>query len=322
MIALSMRCGLRFVALVLSFALADSATLFSQEPDSAPASEVVADEANASDSKQAFPIPESWRELVPGIEIGLAATQEPRPLRAVVARFDLTTSGLQFITTPGNGEAELETTGRLTSTFLLEHEALIAINAGPFQPVLLVEGKGHDVLGLQVSEGEVVSVGEPSTPTLWGSNDGVVSITNESPDPANVRWAVPGFEQILKRSEVTARDEALHPRTAVGLSENGRTMIWLVVDGRQEGYSEGATTRELALWLQNLGMSEGINLDGGGTSTMVVPDSMKLGGYDLLNRPIHAGIPGLQRVSGSHLGIRLAPEAQADQDEASGDRER
>jgi hypothetical protein len=27
----------------------------------------------------------------------------------------------------------------------------------------------------------------------------------------------------------------------------------------------------------------------------------------ILNRPIHAGIPGMERVSGSHLGIKAEP---------------
>jgi len=53
-----------------------------------------------------------------------------------------------------------------------------------------------------------------------------------------------------------------------------------------------------------MGCTEGINLDGGGTSTLTIagPD-----GPQILNRPIHLGIPGNERVSGSHLGVRAKP---------------
>jgi phosphodiester glycosidase len=59
-----------------------------------------------------------------------------------------------------------------------------------------------------------------------------------------------------------------HPRTAVGWNEAGD--IWLVtVDGRQPGFSEGMTMRELADLMMKLGATEAINLDGGGSTTFV-----------------------------------------------------
>jgi exopolysaccharide biosynthesis protein len=42
----------------------------------------------------------------------------------------------------------------------------------------------------------------------------------------------------------------------------------MVVDGRQQGYSEGVSEEELAKLLIERGCSEGINLDGGGSSSM------------------------------------------------------
>ena len=59
-----------------------------------------------------------------------------------------------------------------------------------------------------------------------------------------------------------------HPRTVVGWNAAGDT--WLVtIDGRQSGYSVGATFWEAAAVLQRLGATEGINLDGGGSTTFV-----------------------------------------------------
>jgi hypothetical protein len=61
-----------------------------------------------------------------------------------------------------------------------------------------------------------------------------------------------------------------HPRTALGLDLT-RQRLWLVVvDGRREGVSEGMSLPELAGLFRALGAGEAINLDGGGSSVMVI----------------------------------------------------
>jgi hypothetical protein len=62
---------------------------------------------------------------------------------------------------------------------------------------------------------------------------------------------------------------------------------------------------EMAAWFQQMGAVSALNLDGGGTSTMAVAGQG--GAPVILNRPIHAGIPGMERPAGSHLGIRALP---------------
>lgn len=56
------------------------------------------------------------------------------------------------------------------------------------------------------------------------------------------------------------------PRTAVGVIDDNHLVF--VVDGRQEGYSEGVTLPELADIMLSLGARTAYNLDGGGSSTM------------------------------------------------------
>jgi exopolysaccharide biosynthesis protein len=58
------------------------------------------------------------------------------------------------------------------------------------------------------------------------------------------------------------------PRTALGLKADG-TILLVVVDGRQE-LSTGMTLLELALFMQELGAQDAMNLDGGGSSEMVL----------------------------------------------------
>ena len=86
------------------------------------------------------------------------------------------------------------------------------------------------------------------------------------------------------RKNVTAVEEVffwskipdIHPRTAVGYTKEGEN-IFLVVDGRQPD-SRGVDLNELAILMFDLNCEEAINLDGGGSSALVVNGK-------LLNRP-------------------------------------
>lgn len=70
------------------------------------------------------------------------------------------------------------------------------------------------------------------------------------------------------------------PRTAIGWQADG-TILLAVVDGRQPQWSVGMTLAELAELMRDLGCQEALNLDGGGSTTMVVRDRV-------VNRPSDA----------------------------------
>ncbi len=78
-----------------------------------------------------------------------------------------------------------------------------------------------------------------------------------------------------KITEAFASDR--HPRTAVALLSSGRLLL-ATVDGRQPGVSVGMSLNTLSDLLLELGAIEAINLDGGGSTTMVVENKM-------VNRP-------------------------------------
>jgi exopolysaccharide biosynthesis protein len=61
----------------------------------------------------------------------------------------------------------------------------------------------------------------------------------------------------------------LHPRTAIASLADGRALL-LVVDGRQPTISVGMSLDQLARLLLEFGAVEGMNLDGGGSTVMVV----------------------------------------------------
>jgi exopolysaccharide biosynthesis protein len=63
--------------------------------------------------------------------------------------------------------------------------------------------------------------------------------------------------------------EDKHPRTAMGYTWNNKLII-LVIEGRNTGIAEGATLTQMAQILKDLGCREALNLDGGGSSCMLV----------------------------------------------------
>ena len=63
--------------------------------------------------------------------------------------------------------------------------------------------------------------------------------------------------------------EDQHPRTVMGYTNDGRLII-MVIQGRYKGIAEGATLTQEALLLKDLGCEEALNLDGGGSSCMLI----------------------------------------------------
>lgn len=60
-----------------------------------------------------------------------------------------------------------------------------------------------------------------------------------------------------------------HPRTGIGYTKDGKLII-LVVEGRNPGIAEGSTLTELAQLFKELGCEEALNLDGGGSSSLLI----------------------------------------------------
>lgn len=96
--------------------------------------------------------------------------------------------------------------------------------------------------------------------------------------PSGVQ-AISGFPELLSQGEIVGDLEvstrvgfaaARHPRTAFGFNPETKKGWLVVVDGRQSPHSVGMSLPELADLFLALGASEAINLDGGGSSSMVV----------------------------------------------------
>jgi exopolysaccharide biosynthesis protein len=78
-----------------------------------------------------------------------------------------------------------------------------------------------------------------------------------------------GFEHPGDPSFYFAFGIARNPRTMAGVTGDGDLLL-VTVDGRQPGYSVGLSFMEEARLMRALGSVQAVNLDGGGSTTMVV----------------------------------------------------
>ena len=86
-----------------------------------------------------------------------------------------------------------------------------------------------------------------------------------------------------------------HPRTLAGVTATG-SLLLVTVDGRRPGYSAGMTLFEAARLMRSLGAEDALNLDGGGSTTMVVRGRV-------VNRPSD---PGGERPVGDGVFVEAA----------------
>lgn len=275
--------------------------------------------------RKAEPIPAGqeridWTPLFRGIELARIVADQPRPLRLFALRVDLRDPDVRITSSPpfraaagleelrtANGELA-EALSSTTSSFAKAAGCQVAFNASAYDPVVDEQGVPQSVEGLWIVDGVRVS-DRQNRHDVWAfDSDKSMRFVHAPADVTDTANVVPGFEIVLEDGEVDIRNPDLAPRTAVGLSADRATLIVLLVDGRQEGTSEGLLLHELGLWLRRLGAHDGLNLDGGGSTTLVVREGDDV---RVLNRPIHRKQPGRERPNANHICLVGAPLAEA-----------
>lgn len=247
----------------------------------------------------------AWEPLFRGVEMTRGTrTTSAGPEAVIGLRPDLQSEGLRFFATEDNGDAPLETDGETAGQFLKRHQLQLAINTAFFSPCCRYLGSEPlDLIGFAVSQGKQISSWSSAKPVaITISRDHQVALVRSEPEPIDSLWfACAGMELLHQGRPVTGQNDNRHPRTAAGVTRNGRHLILLIIDGRQPKHSIGASLHDTARWLIALGAHDGINLDGGGSTILVTEGG--LGGAKILNRP-SAGLP---RVNDAHLGVFAKP---------------
>lgn len=252
------------------------------------------------------PLPvEQRQELYEGVVYYRKVHYSPRLLIAHIVTVRLDAPGVSFLVTPPDDQfADLPLRARTTSQFLDEYGLQVAINGDGFSPWFSNSlwdyyphpGDGVVPNGFAMSQG--VQYAEGHEPSVYLSGDNRVSFFDWL---SGASMAISGDRILVLNGEPVADldDTIPAPRTALGM-DHGSKLILIVVDGRQPLYSEGATLYELAELLILYGAETAINLDGGGSSTLVINGNV-------INSPIDLNIPGRERAVGNHFGVYVRP---------------
>src|SRR5713226_4900707 len=271
-------------------------------------------------------ITNSWAPIFKGIDHTtgqmIPDAVDPRLQVVNALRIDLSDPDVQMFTDPPctNCAPPYETIGYSTSSFLRVYGVQVAVNANFYVNCCFYnDGVPIDVTGLSISKGRVVSYQEmpiDSSNVMSTTNKQVIMIaTNWPPKMTNgIYTAVSGHYPLVTNGvnfsynyTNDTTDPYIHlrqPRTAVGVSQDGRYLYLVTIDGRQLG-CEGALDGETGDWLLRFGAYNGINLDGGGSTTMVMADCH--GNPIELNIPSDVIATGSERVLGNHLGVFAKP---------------
>jgi hypothetical protein len=261
----------------------------------------------------------------------------PRPLKIHVAEIDLSAPGLSFRVTPraldypgpningSPGETHHQTTRAFANAFGAE----VAINGAFYGS----NGSWANNLGLTSSNGDKYSPWE-LPPNSDNNFDYALNVTQtnqaqivkmansiptgfETNPVVSVYNTIPGSHVIVLNGAVVnitagaGSPTSAQPRTAVGLTAGNAKLILMTVDGRQTGISEGLTLMEMAsVMINTYGVTNAINLDGGGSTTMV----MNFYGDGLASQVVNVPSEGIERAVGTNFGVFALPNGDFNQD--------
>lgn len=215
---------------------------------------------------------------------------------AYVSITDLKTPGVEI---QFGGNTTLKT---FTSDFARTNECSIAINGEAGQSPQANSGFGL-WYGNMVSNGRRIITETPTNPRPFLTFDKQlqVSFTAQiskertiAPDAWNVVWG--RWDGILDGAIPATSERDRQPRTAMGISKDGGRLFLMVVDGRQQQYSTGATKAEVGMLLNAFGVYNGMMCDEGGSSCMYLKK---------FNSIVNSPSDGVERATYTHFGVTL-----------------
>lgn len=263
------------------------------------------------------------KKLCDGIVYTRLDRSSPRLLKMAAVKVDLSNPKLRFKMTsrdkdwgkpmPGFEKKFVIRTRRQTCKMFMEehikkgYNMVLTVNGTPFGPWQPPWNHPYaDGQGLLVDNGVLVAPPRHKRPGFIVKKDGTFALAGfkNTDDISHIKHAISGFSTVLANGKIVDKSRrSLAPRTGFGMSADKKTLYILVADGRQPNYSLGISTREVAEFLKYLGASDGLNMDGGGSTTLYIRDK------DGMRNLAHY-IGGFERMLGACMGIYIADEKQ------------
>ena len=253
-----------------------------------------------------------WQFFAHGVDYFNGKTISPR-LEFWALRVDINAPGIEIFVQSGaeNNNSNISLSTKVSS-FVRDNNLIAGMNAVPFDIISSRERQPIRNMGIVISDGVLLSpVNQYYDALIFfrneSNNQRRAAIVSQSSitSTVNIENAVGGFHHILiggQPAQRTLNNAGRHPRSAAGVSSDGRYLYMLVIDGRRAG-SIGSTERETALLLRSLGSWDGLNFDGGGSSALAMrfPDDR----IRVVNTPVHNSIPGVERAVAGCFGIYI-----------------
>lgn len=247
-------------------------------------------------------VPAGWKSVGSGVAYRTYGGGET-PLYHV-ARIDLRNPLVKVFV---SGEADR---GRSVTSVAARHDAIAAVNGDYFdesqRPIGFTQGPCGEwkIRGARSRRAEFALIIGDDRATVAPSPD-------RSEMPYWGEFALSGWPRVvtgcraLGSSELPGSDaftRSRHARTAVGIDESGRTLFMITASPTQ--HVRGATLAELGKFMRDeLGVCEGLNLDGGGSTTFVTSEGRQQPEAQFADRPVanHLVVVPVKKYRGCEL---------------------
>ena len=171
-------------------------------------------------------------------------------------------------------------------------------------------GRPAKVTGPAVTDGEKWGPAEKKRAAFMIDGRGKPVIAELKDPPSDAQQVVAGSDILVQNGQDVAPppgkaqsfSRGPHPRTAVGIRDDGRTLVLVVVDGRKKGVAVGMSLKETAEVMLKYGCTDAVNLDGGGSS-MIAIRNPKTGKMEIKNNPSDSR----ERPVANVLGVSVVP---------------
>ncbi|AYE36669.1 hypothetical protein DB313_04325 [Borrelia turcica IST7] len=186
--------------------------------------------------------------------------------------------------------------GQTTSQFLISNEVDIAINTSPYE----IKNSMYYPRGLYIYDKKIISNARQNYGAIVIKNNQI--ILNPKIDEIKTSdYGFSGFFPLIKNGKYTKNfKENKHPRTIIGTDKGNKHLYLITIEGRGINKSKGISLNDAIDLSLKYGIINSINLDGGGSSTLVVKSNN-------LPHKLNAtsNLFGQERIIPFHLGIKL-----------------
>ena len=219
-----------------------------------------------------------WEPVAPGIE-RFDFENPAIPLVYHAVKIDLTNDNLQLVCYPDDATKQSAAgtfKGMTTTTFAKKNNCIAAINVSPFEGRFFKK----KIIGMHFVNGNLFSKANSRYSSIVFFNDRHAQIIKNQEEnlPDGASFAFGGFFTVLQNGQVQySFAETYNSRSGAGISQDGKILYLLVVEGENSSKSTGLTYQQCGEIFLALGCTDALEFDGGGSAEIC------LNGKSLLN---------------------------------------